>query len=285
MESCAQGLNGLVSLTMDAQDEGKQSPQGGLLDAVHGATEPEEKLWGDWKRERSGDTRSALLALHLPYARIVAASYYSKRMNEEIEFADYHQLASIGLLEAFDRFDPDVGVQFRTFAARRMHGAILNGLERLTEKQQQLAFRRRLEGQRRASIKGEKFAEPGKSDEKDDASSGAQLLRYVADVGLSFALAWILDGTGMLDTGDTATSLPFYRNVELRELRQRIIDLVGALPAQERIVIQHHYFQEQPFEAIALSLSLTRGRVSQIHRRALSRLGESLKGQNCDLSL
>ena len=32
----------------------------------------------------------------------------------------------------------------RTFAARRMHGAILDGIERLTEKQQQIAVRQRL---------------------------------------------------------------------------------------------------------------------------------------------
>ena len=97
-----------------------------------------------WKRLRDGaDTgaRDALLAMHMPYAKVVAASYYSRRFHDEIEFGDYLQYASVGLLEAMDRYDPARGVQFRTFAARRMHGAILNGLERLTEKQQQIAAR------------------------------------------------------------------------------------------------------------------------------------------------
>jgi hypothetical protein len=61
------------------------------------------------------------------------------RMHDEIELGDYLQYARIGLLEALDRFDPAVGVMFRTFAARRMHVAILDGIERLTEKQQQIA--------------------------------------------------------------------------------------------------------------------------------------------------
>jgi RNA polymerase sigma factor FliA len=94
----------------------------------------EAELWELWREHADDGARQRLLDLHLPYARIVAASYYAKRFHDEIEFADYLQLASLGLIEALGRFDPGVGVQFRTFAARRMHGAILDGIEQLTEK-------------------------------------------------------------------------------------------------------------------------------------------------------
>src|SRR3954470_6491881 len=136
-----------------------------------------------WQRLRdSGDAlaRSQLLDMHLPYARVVAAIYYSRRHHNEIEFGDYLQYASVGMLEALERYDPSRGVQFRTFAARRMHGAILNGLERLTEKQQQIAARQRLRGERVQDVKALAGAE---------ASGGApvepeRLVRFVADVGI-----------------------------------------------------------------------------------------------------
>src|SRR3954470_18088102 len=96
-----------------------------------------------WDRCRAGDdaARGQLLDMHLPYARIVAASYYAKRLNDEIEFGDYHQLATVGLLEFDDRYDPSLNVQLRSFAWRRMHGSLVDGLERMTEKQQQIAAR------------------------------------------------------------------------------------------------------------------------------------------------
>lgn len=92
-----------------------------------------------WRRLRDNDDHSArdeLLDLHMPYARVVAGSYYAKRMHDEIDFAEYLRLASLGMSEALDRFAPDVGVIFKIFAARRMHDTILEGVRRLREQQQ-----------------------------------------------------------------------------------------------------------------------------------------------------
>ncbi len=244
----------------------------------------EAQLWEQWRGQADEGARQRLLDMHLPYARIVAASYYAKRFHDEIEFDDYLQLASLGLIESFSRFDPGVGVEFRTFAARRMHGAILDGIEQLTEKQQQIAARQRLEKQRRTAIR-EDASETASRSDKAGVSNPEQVLQYVAEAGLAFALAWILDGTGMLDAGERSETLPFYRSVELRQLRQRIVDLVNSLPAQERKVMQSHYFQEVPFDDIAQALQLSRGRVSQIHRKALSRLKDTIRAQrDCDIS-
>jgi RNA polymerase sigma factor FliA len=246
-----------------------------LRDSADGV---EAALWGRWRGHSDEAARQRLLDLHLPYARIVAASYFGKRFHDEIEFGDYLQLASIGLIEALQRFDPACGVQFRTFAAKRMHGAIVDGIEQLTEKQQQIAARQRLELQRRAAIKEAAAAQAAGRAGKS-AGNADQVLQFVAEAGLAFALAWILDGTAMIDGEEKSETLPFYRSVELRQLRQRIVDIVKALPAQERKVVQGHYFQEKAFEDIARELQLTKGRVSQIHHKALARLKEALQTQ------
>ena len=139
----------------------------------------EADLWQLWREDGDEQARLRLLDIHLPYARVVAASYYAKRLHDEIEFGDYLQLASLGLIEALGRFDPGFGVQFKTFAARRMHGALLDGIERLTEKQQQIAARLRLEVQRRAAIKEVAAcdAAPNMTRTPD------QVLQYVAQAG------------------------------------------------------------------------------------------------------
>jgi RNA polymerase sigma factor FliA len=238
-----------------------------------------------WRRLRgSADVgaREQLLALHLPYARVVAATYFARRFHDEIEFGDYLQYASIGLLEAMERFDPDRGAQFRTYAARRMHGAILNGIERLTEKQQQISCRQRLRAERLHAVK--ELAQqraPG-----DGPLEGERLIRYVAEAGIGLALAWMLDGTGMVDEPDRAESIPFYRNAEMRQLRDRLLREVDGLPVQERTVVRSHYLQDMPFERVAAMLSLTKGRISQIHRQALLRLRDTMAEHRClDVSL
>jgi RNA polymerase sigma factor FliA len=220
-----------------------------------------------WEQLRSGGdaaARERLLGLHMGYARVVAGAYYARRFHDEIEYADYLQYASVGLLEALDRFDPCRGVQFRTFAARRMHGAILDGLERFTEKQQQIAARQRLEDVKALAGEG---SGAGAAPPQDPQ----QLLAFVSEAGIGLALCWLLEGSGMVDDG-ASVAQPFYRATELRQLRERLVLAIEGLPAQERTVIRSHYLQEVPFEEIAATLQLTRGRISQVHRRALLRL-------------
>jgi RNA polymerase sigma factor for flagellar operon FliA len=234
--------------------------------AVMAASAGEEQaLWQSLRATADASARERLLALHLPYARVVAATYFARRFHDEIEFGDYLQYASIGLLEAVERFDPGRGAQFRTFAARRMHGAILNGIERLTEKQQQISARQRLRVERVQAAKQMAGGDPARL-------AGDKLCAYVAEVGLGLALAWLLEGTAMVEVAERAEAVPFYRQAEMRQVRERLVQAVDALPAQERIVIRSHYLQDLPFEEVATTLKLTKGRISQIHKQALLRL-------------
>lgn len=249
-----------------------------------GADAAELSLWRRL-RQPGGDeaARAQLLALHLPYARTIAAVVFGKRYHDEIEFGDYHQYASVGLLEAMDRFDPERGTQFRTFAARRMQGAILNGIERLTEKQQQISARRRARAEQLEAVK-ELAAQSAGSPDGGSSRSPEQLQKFMVEVGVGLALAWMLEGTAMVEDPGGSETIPFYRSAELRQLRERLAQLVEALPAAERAVIRSHYVQGLPFDQVALMLNLTKGRISQIHKQALGRL-RARAGDAADLNL
>ncbi len=67
----------------------------------------------------------------------------------------------------------------------------------------------------------------------------------------------------------------FYDGVALREIKRRLVELVDALPDQERRVVKYHYFQNIDFTEIAAVLGVTKGRISQIHKRALVLLREA----------
>jgi RNA polymerase sigma factor FliA len=237
--------------------------------ATIAGTDAEAGLWRRVRGQRDAQAREQLITHYLPYARIIAATYYARRMHDEIEFDEYLQLARLGMLESVDRYDPAAGAQFKTFAARRMHGAILDGLEQLTEKQRQIAVRKQLQNDRLASLKtrpegGEAFSK----------SSSDTLLRHLADVGLGLALVFLLEDTGMVAHEHDARDVPdpHYQQLELRQLQRRIRELVDRLPEAERLVIRNHYLQNQPFDEIAALLGLTKGRVSQIHKKAIGSL-------------
>jgi RNA polymerase sigma factor for flagellar operon FliA len=91
----------------------------------------------------------------------------------------------------------------------------------------------------------------------------------------------MLEGSCMVEDPHRSESLPFYRSVELSQLRERLGQAVQGLPPQERTVVRSHYLQDMPFDEIAGMLQLSKGRISQIHKQALMRL-RSLLADHAD---
>ena len=240
-------------------------------------------LWERLRQHDDGHARDVLVRHYLPFARMIAASTYAKRTHNDIEFAEYMQLASLGLVEAVDRFDPTFGAQFKTFASKRVQGAILNGLVKLTEKNQQIAIKVRLQNERLQAAKEAAAESVGPLDESDGTRRPDQLFRYLAEVGIGVALGVLLEDTGMVDgeaMGNESLApspeVSYFRRTEVLHMQRIIRNAVDALSDQQRLVISYHYLQEISFEEIAAIVGVTRGRISQLHRQALLRLRELL---------
>ena len=75
-----------------------------------------------WKQASAGDERARedLVRHYLPFAEAMANRYRTAREPHE----DLQQVASMGLLKAIDRFDPDRGVPFKGFAGPTILGEL-----------------------------------------------------------------------------------------------------------------------------------------------------------------
>jgi len=241
----------------------------------HKITAQEKVLWARWFDQRDPHIREQLIMRHLPYVRAVAANLYSSHVHHETEFDEYVQLGTVGMIEALDRFDPTRGAQFKTYAYSRIQGAIRDGLEQTSDRQQQISLRRRLLAERVAAIKN------GVPMQKD-----MSLLERLADIGIGVALTFLLDETGMLMQPEATLPDRCYEPVEILQLRTRMQKLIVKLTPREQSVIRLHYLQGLLFEDIARTLHITRGRVSQLHDQALKRLRKEVTvTDRCDIAL
>lgn len=214
----------------------------------------------------AGDPR---VLLHLPLVRAIAARLYRARWNDALAFEEYVQMGAVGLLEAADRFDAGRGVPFGAFASWRIAGAILNGLERATEQHQQLTARRQWAADRVANL--------GADDPATSSESLETRLSALARVAVGLAVRFMLEGSGMYCGGGESTARDGSAELAERQLGRRLRDAVHGLPAPERRVLEEHYFEHRPFVDIAAALRLTRGRVSQLHKRGIERLRDRLR--------
>ncbi len=80
----------------------------------------ERELWAQFAHDRDPAVREELVHRYLPFARSLALRYRGASES----FDDLLQVASLGLVNAVDRFDPDRGTPFAAFASPTILGEL-----------------------------------------------------------------------------------------------------------------------------------------------------------------
>ena len=221
-------------------------------------------LWRRWRECNDVGAREKLIEMYCTFARAMAARLYSLRSNDDVEFHDYFQFAQIGLMEAIDRYEPFKETKFTTFAYARIKGAVLSGLEKMTERYQQSVVFRRLEKERLQSLK-DGVSIP----EKENVET---LFQYLADIGITLALGILLEEDGSEDLQHGWGPDDNYQRFEVKQFAIRLRYYLSQLTDREQKVIQGIYLQQMSFDEVATMLGITKGRVSQLHSQALIRM-------------
>lgn len=82
--------------------------------------ELEYKLFTEYKKTKSKELRDQLVENYLYIARILSKKF----VNRGIDYEDLLQVAYLGIIYAVERFNPDRGVRFATFATPTVMGEI-----------------------------------------------------------------------------------------------------------------------------------------------------------------
>lgn len=202
-----------------------------------------------------------MVETHQPLVRILAARIYARRVGDSFEFHDVFHWGMIGLLEAIDRYRPEYGVAFKTYAEYRIRGAILDQLARTSEVASQISARRKVRQERAQAIEADELAP-------------FEMLRELS-VGL--AIGFMLEDSGMyLAEQERPAEDMAYRSLELKETKRELLFNLARLPDKPQQVLRLHYLNGVPFSEVAQLMSLSKGRVSQLHTDGLALLRVSL---------
>jgi RNA polymerase sigma-B factor len=236
------------------------------------------QLFEAWHRDGDLQARAELIERFLPLARKLAARY--GRSNEPYE--DLVQVASVGLIKAIERFDPDHGAAFTTFAVPTILGEIKRHFR---DTSWTVKVDRRSQERARAVLAAQRaMMAVGRSPTVMDI---AQFLECSAEEvleGLQAALAHSpisLDAPIEPGGGDEEWSLAGKvgtddAGFEQIDERATIDAAVQHLPKLEREVLYLRFGEDLSQREIAARLDVSQMHVSRILRRALERLREQL---------
>jgi RNA polymerase sigma-32 factor len=261
-----------------------------LLDA-----ETELELARRWRNEGDEKALHRLVTAYMRLAISMAAKYrrYGAPMN------DLTQEAGVGLMKAAEKFDPDRGVRFSTYAVWWIKASIQDYVMRnwsmvrtgSTSSQKALFF-----NMRRVRAKLEREMEQG-----GEHLSGEEIRRRIAEdlgaplrdvemmegrlAGSDFSLNAQQageDGREWLETleDETADSeASVSRKRDLGAARGWIKEAMGALTDREKMIIIARKVEEQPetLESLGAKLGLSKERVRQLEAQALRKMRKRLE--------
>ena len=222
--------------------------------------------------------RNELISGHLPLARNIARKYSYRGDNPD----DLEQVASVGLVLAVDRFDPERGNDFLSFAVPTISGEVLRYFRDRTRTIRTPRRLRALQARiydavaelgqrhRRAPRPSEIAEHLGVDVESVVEALAAQGAAYTASLDEPAADG---DGDRMRFEGVLAH---VEEEFDLVEQRESLAPLLAALPERERAILYMRFFGDMTQSRIAEELGISQMHVSRLLSRTLTQLRRQL---------
>ncbi len=236
-----------------------------------------QSLWDRYFRVHDLQAREEILALHAPLVRHIVGRMKAILV-PQADRDDLESAGAVGLIRAFDRFDPSRNVKFDTFAYRWIQGSVLDHLRGLDPLGR--GARRRVEAYRRFQtvLREDLGREPSQEEIRQAMNLSPETMRDLC-WEVSHASSVSLDAVdGSSDAPHDlalASSMedggpPELEKLERREVLSQIRLVLDNLPEKEKMVLSLYYQEELTFKEIGTVLGVTESRACQIHTRAVS---------------
>ncbi|MEU0113369.1 RNA polymerase sigma factor SigF [Streptomyces bobili] len=222
------------------------------------------------------ELRNQLVRMHLPLVEHLARRFRNR--GEPLD--DLTQVATIGLIKSVDRFDPDRGVEFSTYATPTVVGEIKRHFR---DKGWAVRVPRRLQELRLSltTATAELSQLHGRSPTVHELAEKLAISEEEVLEGLESANAY---STLSLDVPDTDDESPAVADtlgaedeaLEGVEYRESLKPLLEDLPPREKRILLLRFFGNMTQSQIAQEVGISQMHVSRLLARTLAQLREKL---------
>lgn len=253
-----------------------------------------EDLWREYRTLRSEqDTAAAkamrdlLIETHLPLVRYTATKMLPG-LHSSVERQDLVSWGVFGLIDAIERYDPDAGAKFSTFATYRIQGAINDEMRKQAWEPKSVRAKNRALLAAAAELERELGRTPTDMEVSTRVGvSTEELARTRREMDVARVASLSVEtrdddgdsGRGNLGELIAAMDLPDHFEAEMTGLAAAVSSAVCLLSEEDRDLMEWVYVQHLPFKEIARNLGVTESWVSHLHTRGMVRLQQILSAR------
>jgi RNA polymerase sigma factor FliA len=243
-------------------------------------------LWKRYKDDGDEGARERLVVAYSPMVKFVAGRL-GAGLPSHVEDADLISYGLVGLIGAIQRFEPERGIKFETFAMTRIRGAIIDELRSLDWVPRSVRSRAREIETAQAKLEHELQRAPSEAELAAKLNlTEEELQSALLEIANSSVYAldelWTVsdssgDQVSLLDTIADDSAADPQEALASTEVKDLLTEAIGGLPEREQLVVALYYYENLTLREIGEVLGVTESRVSQLHTKAVMRLKSSLQ--------
>jgi len=244
------------------------------------------ELWQEYFQTQNPAARHRLL-LHYLWLVQYALSGMSLPGHSILDENDFLHIGIIGLFDAFERFEPERGLKFDTFALPRIRGTILDEMRRLDW----LSRTARKKVHDYLDVADKLRSTEGREVSSEEIRKKLNVTQeeyetYLAAAAAALSSLSMQSGKNLRSEDDDYDTIqeiadPEWNNVLQNladeEQTQFISDYLNKLPERKKLVMMMYYFEELTFKEIGQVLNVTESRICQIHGQVVHHLRLKMK--------
>jgi RNA polymerase sigma factor FliA len=243
-------------------------------------------LWRRYKEEGDATARERLVVAYSPMVKFVAGRL-GAGLPSHVDDADLISYGLMGLIGAIERFEPERGIKFETFAMTRIRGAIIDELRSLDWVPRSVRSRAREIEAAQAKLEHELQRAPSEAElaarlDISEEELQTSLLEIANSSVYALDELWTVsdssgDQVSLLDTISDPRAEDPQESLASSEVKDRLTEAISSLPEREQLVVALYYYENLILREIGEVLGVTESRVSQLHTKAVMRLKSGLQ--------
>jgi RNA polymerase sigma factor for flagellar operon FliA len=231
--------------------------------------------------------RPKTVEAYMPLVHAIASMVSNKGLPPNIEYDDLVSDGTVGLMKAWENFDPKRGVKFETYASYRVRGEILDGLKSYSPVPYRVQVMVRDLAKKGVSSVVDRKEKKKEADEEkllekkelseDEFKTALKRIKKIVSASALMYLLSLEDMTSLGIEAQVSGETTPASEAEFDELKIRIRSVVGDLPRDQRQVIEFFYHKGMNQKTIARELKLSRPKVCRLLAKAINSIKGKLK--------
>jgi len=238
--------------------------------------------WQLYKKSKSTDLRNEIVLQYSGLVKKIVLRFKGS-YNNFGQLDDMVNQGMIALINAVEKFDPELGNKFETFASLKIRGSIIDFMR----KQDWVPRSQRSLSKVLEDTFGELYVQNGREPTENEIADKMgitieNLHKILEQRHNSFVLSYEeainekMMEVSPLITNQRKDEMP-ESQILYDELKSKLGEAIDQLNEKERVVVSLYYYENLKLREIAEILGVTESRVSQIHSQAIIKMKTRLK--------